>query len=55
MKTAKTNREEVRANTITVPMTKMEKEAVVREANKTGVSMSAWVRMVLNNALNNRG
>ena len=52
MKTAKTNREEVRESSLTITMLKSEKEAVVREANKMGLSMSAWVRMVLAEKIN---
>jgi hypothetical protein len=52
MKTAKSNRDEVRENTLCIPMSKAEKEAVQRLANKTGLSMSAWARMVLNEKVN---
>ena len=47
MKTAKINRDEVRENSLTVPMNKEEKQAVQDAANNMGISMSAFVRMVL--------
>ena len=54
MKTAKTNREEVRESTFTVTVTKAEKEAIKKVANKTEITMSAWVRMVLNEKINQK-
>lgn len=51
MKTARSNRDEVRENSFTVMATKAEKEAVRKMADKSGLSMSAWVRMVLNEKL----
>lgn len=54
MKTAKSNRDEVRENTFTVMATREEKEAIQREARKIGLSMSAWVRMVLNEKINQK-
>ena len=47
MKMAKTNRDEVRANCLMVPMTKDEKQAVQEAADEMGVSMSAFARLVL--------
>ena len=47
MKTAKTNRDEVRENSLVVPMNKKEKESVKKIADDMGVSMSAFARMVL--------
>lgn len=47
MKIAKKNRDEVRENTLTVPMTKEEKESVQSAADNMGISMSAFARMVL--------
>ena len=47
MKTAKSNRDEVRENSIAVPMTKEEKEGVRKAADDMGLSMSAFVRVVL--------
>ena len=52
MKTAKSNRDEVRENSFTVLATKMEKEAIQKMANKKGLTMSAWVRMVINEKIN---
>ena len=54
MKTAKTNRDEVRENTFTVTATKAEKEAIRKMANQNGLSMSAWVRMVLAEKINQK-
>lgn len=54
MKTAKSNRDEVRENSFTVLTTKAEKEAIQRMADKSGLSMSAWVRMVLNEKINRK-
>lgn len=54
MKTAKSNRDEVRANSFTVMANKAEKEAIQDAANKSGLTMSAWVRMVLNERLNQK-
>ena len=47
MKTAKSNRDEVRANALAVPMTKQEKEDVKKASDKMGVSMSAFARIAL--------
>ena len=52
MKTPRSNRDEVRENSFTVMATKAEKEAIQRMADKNGLSMSAWVRMVINRELN---
>ena len=54
MKMAKSNRDEVRENSLTITMLKTEKEAVSREARKMGLSMSAWVRMVLNEKISQK-
>ena len=54
MKTAKTNRENVRESTFTVTVTKEEKEAIQEMAYKTGLTMSAWVRMVLAEKINQK-
>lgn len=54
MKTPKVNRDEVRESTFTVTVTKAEKEAVQRMAEKSGLTMSAWVRMVLNEKINQK-
>ena len=47
MKVAKTNREEVRENSLTVPMSKSEKDEVKRMSNEMGVSMSSFVRIII--------
>ena len=54
MKMAKINREEVRENTLCILLSASEKEAVEREANKMGLSMSAWARMVLAEKINQK-
>lgn len=54
MKKAKTNREEVRENTLCILLSAPEKEAVKKEASKTGLSMSAWARMVLAEKINQK-
>ena len=51
MKTAKSNRNEVRENSLTIPMNKEEKQAVQDAANNMGISMSAFARMVLKDFL----
>lgn len=47
MKTAKTNRDEIRQNTLCVPMSKEEKMMVQKSACEMGISMSAFARMAL--------
>lgn len=47
MKTSKSNRDEVRANSLVIPMTKEEKEAVKKSAENMGITMSAFVRLIL--------
>lgn len=54
MKKAKSNRDEVRENTLCVLLSASEKEAVEREANKMGLSMSAWARMILAERINRK-
>ena len=54
MKTPKSNRDEVRENSFTVMATKAEKEAIQKMADKSGLSLSAWVRMVLNEKINQK-
>lgn len=54
MKTPKANRDEVRSSTFTVTATAAEKEAIQDMANKSGLTMSAWVRMVLNEKINQK-
>lgn len=48
MKKARANRGDVRYEHLVIKMTENEKNAVMREANRVGLTMSAWVRMVLN-------
>ena len=47
MKTAKTNRDEVRENSLTIPMSAEEKKSVKKAADDMGVSMSSFARIVL--------
>lgn len=54
MKIAKSNRDEVRENSFTVMATKAEKDAIQARAEKMGLSMSAWVRMVLAEKINQK-
>lgn len=54
MKTAKANRDEVRSNTLAIMLTDAQKEAVEREANESGLTMSSWARMVLAEKINQK-
>lgn len=54
MNKPKANRDEVRENTFTVTATRAEKEAIQKAANQNGLSLSAWVRMVLNEKINQK-
>lgn len=54
MKTAKSNRDEVRENALCVLLSAEEKAAVEIEAYKSGLSMSSWARMVLAEKINQR-
>lgn len=47
MKTKTGNREEVRTNSITVPMSSAEKASVKEMAQKMGLPVSTMVRMIL--------
>ena len=47
VKTAKTNRDEIRQNTLSVPMSRQEKMIVQKAADDMGVPMSAFVRIVI--------
>ena len=47
MNKKKPNRDEVRENSLTIPMSKLEKERVQKKANEMGISMSALGRVVL--------
>lgn len=55
MKRPNVNRDEVRENSLTVPMSKEEKEQIRKSADNMGVSMSAFARMVLKNFIKNGG
>ena len=55
MKTPKENREEVRKNCMMVPMTKVEKDNVRAAAEEMGVTMSAFVRIVLKDFMKKGG
>lgn len=54
MNKPKANRDEVRETTFTVTATRAEKEAIQRMANQNGLSMSALVRMVLAEKINQK-
>lgn len=54
MKTAKSNRDEVRECTLCILLSAPEKEMVEKKANKMGLSMSAWARMVLAEKINQK-
>ena len=54
MKKPNENRDEVRENALTIMSTKEEKEAIKKMAYKSGLTMSAWVRMVLNEKINQK-
>jgi hypothetical protein len=47
MKKPISNREEIRANNLSIPMTKAEKEAIREASQKSGLTMATWARMVL--------
>jgi hypothetical protein len=56
MKTPKANRDEVRANSLTIPMSKEEKEAVRRAADIFGVaSMSSFARIAIKEYIRKEG
>jgi hypothetical protein len=54
MKTRKSNRDEVRENSLTIPMTKAEKEAIREASAQIGLTMTAWARMALNEKINKK-
>jgi predicted HicB family RNase H-like nuclease len=54
MKTPKANRDDVRESTFTATVTKAEKKAIQEMANKSGLTLSAWVRMVLAEKINQK-
>ena len=47
MNVKRSNRDEVRENSLVVPMNREEKQAVQKAADDMGVSMSAFARLVL--------
>lgn len=51
MKTAKLDRKDIRKESLVIPMTENEKQAVQNAADGMGVSMSAFARIVLNDFL----
>lgn len=54
MKKPKANRSEVRDNNLSIPMTEDEKEAVRKASSKSGLTMTAWARMALNEKANQK-
>lgn len=46
MKTKKASRSEIRANNLSIPMTKAEKSIVENSANREGLTMTAYGRRV---------
>lgn len=54
MKKPKANRENVCGNTLSILLTDAQKEAVERESSRVGLSMSAWVRMILAEKINQK-
>lgn len=55
MKMKRTNRDEVRENSLNVPMTIIEKEQIRKAADDMGVSMSTLARIALNEYLKKDG
>ena len=53
MRTARKDRESVRAETITFPATPDEKKKIQERADRMGITMSALIRMVMNDYLKN--
>jgi hypothetical protein len=54
VKTAKANRDEVREHSLTIPMSKIEKETIQEMAQKYGLTMAAWARMVISEKINQK-
>ena len=52
MKTPKANRDEVKESTFTVTSTRSFKKAIQKKADESGLTLSAWVRMVLAEKIN---
>ena len=55
MKLKRTNRDEVRENSLNIPMTIIEKEQIRKAADDMGVSMSTLARIALNEYLKKEG
>ena len=55
MKTAKSNRDEIRENSLTVPMNEDEKKSIKRAADEMGVTMSAFARIALREFIKKEG
>ncbi len=51
MNKPKSNRDDVRKNSLTIPMTKGEKDAIRQAAEWQGMSMATYARFVLNNSV----
>lgn len=54
MKTPKVNRDEVKETTFTVTSTRAFKKAMQQRADENGLTLSAWVRMVLAEKINQK-
>ena len=54
MKTPKANRDEVKESTFTVTSTRDFKKTIQKKADESGLSLSAWVRMVLAEKINQK-
>jgi hypothetical protein len=54
VKTPKANRDEVRDSTFTVTVTRAEKKTIQDMANRSGLTLSAWVRMVIVEKINQK-
>lgn len=54
MKTPKANRDEVREETITFTYEKPKKEKLQKLADDMGISMSAYIRLAINEKMNRK-
>jgi hypothetical protein len=54
MKTKKANQNEVKDASLVILLTKEQKEAVAKEAEKMGLTQSTWARLVLIEKINNK-
>lgn len=52
MKTPKENRDEVKEETITFTYEKLKKDKLQKFANDMGISMSAFIRLAINEKIN---